>query len=106
MLGLRDNLRAREPLNWDADVPIHDWEGVRVGGDPPCVRHLYLDNRGLVGIIPPELGRFTGLVVLSLRGSEDPEDLPVSNVLMGSIPPELGRLTALKDLDLRAIFLK
>ena len=90
LLRARDALRGSAPLDWSADRPIANWDGVAVGGDPPRVTGLDLRGRGLAGTIPPELGRLTGLTSLRLGG----------NRLTGRIPPELGRLSRLRILDL------
>ena len=106
---------AWEALAWNADTPIAEWSGVTVGGDPPRVRELTLEDSGLTGI-PAELAALTKLEVLDLSFNETgglfpPElgklsmlkvlDLGV-NWLTGPIPPELGRLTMLEELDLYA----
>ena len=104
---------AWEALGWNADTPIEEWSRVTVGGDPPRIRELMLEQSGLTGIpgelrklqmlevldltfnefaglIPPELGKLSMLKIL---------DLSV-NWLTGPIPPELGKLTMLEELDL------
>ena len=52
---------------------------------------LHLNNRGLIGSIPPEIGNLTNLTQLYLSG----------NQLTGSIPPQIGNLTNLTYLSLR-----
>ena len=93
------------PLLWNSDIPISDWVGVKILGDPLRVRGLSipnelgyldewsalsLDENSLTGAIPPGLGRLTKSRQLHLRG----------NGLSGSIPPELGSLSNLKYLSL------
>ena len=56
------------------------------------MRWLYLDDNGLSGAIPPELGNLTNLEWLHLD----------DNGLSGAIPPDLGNLTNLWGLDLRS----
>ena len=51
---------------------------------------LHLNNRGLIGSIPPEIGNLTNLTQLYLSG----------NQLTGSIPSAIGNLTSLTYLDL------
>lgn len=90
LLAARDSLAGSQELNWSAEWPLGDWEGVVLGGWPLRVTELNLAIRDLRGVIPPELGRLTQLRVLDLSG----------NRLGGVIPPELGRLTQLRVLDL------
>ena len=112
LLGLRDRLAGDRSLNWSADIPITQWDGISVGDSG--VKTLELGDRELTGVIPPELGYLSQLQWLSLYdnrliGSIPPElgrlsqlewlDLS-GNVLIGSIPPELGRLSQLEWLDL------
>ena len=88
--------------NWNRGTPIDQWLGVTVGGSPRRVVALELPGylggvgrygvkRQLFGVIPPELGRLTGLRTLNLA----------YNRLTGVIPPELGRLWKLENLHLQ-----
>ena len=77
-------------LNWSADIPLAEWEGIAVGGSPPRVQELALREHGLTGVIPPEIGFLTGLELLDLKW----------NWFYGDFPPELGRLTELRALHL------
>ena len=112
LLGLRDRLAGDRGLNWSADIPITQWDGIAIGDSG--VKTLELGDRELTGVIPPELGYLSQLQWLSLydnrlTGSIPPElgrlsqlewlDLS-GNVLIGSIPPELGRLSQLEWFDL------
>ena len=112
LLGLRDRLAGDRGLNWSADIPITEWDGIAIGDSG--VKTLELGARELMGVIPPELGYLSQLQWLSLydnrlTGSIPPElgrlsqlewlDLS-GNVLIGSIPPALGRLSQLEWLDL------
>ena len=90
LLEMKDALAADMPLNWHAEVPIGEWQGVAVGGPQERVVELDLYEKGLRGHIPPELGRLDGLVALNLA----------ANRLTGPIPPELGRLVNLRHLSL------
>ena len=106
LLGLRDTFAGTATLNWSADTPISDWEGVLLEGSPLRVTELLLEWEGLPsgtlwgrvvplgnqlsGEIPSELGSFANLEALDLRGNE----------LSGEIPPELGSLTNLYFLNL------
>ena len=88
LLGLRDQLAGDHNLNWSADIPITEWDGIAVGDYG--VKTLELGDNELTGVIPPELGHLSQLEWLSLY----------DNRLTGSIPPELGRLSQLEWLDL------
>ena len=90
LLAIRDVLAGGAALDWSADRPITEWEGVELGGVPPRVSSLQLAGRGLSGVIPPELGRLAELQALLLS----------ANYLSGRIPPELGSLTQLSALRL------
>ena len=90
LLASRNRLAGRVSLNWSVNVPIEDWEGVGVGGSTKRVVHLVLDQKGLSGRIPAELGMLSQLSLLQLTDNE----------LQGTIPPELGRLGKLELLIL------
>ena len=71
-----------------------EWRGVTVdqsSNSGPRVTGLLMEDYGLTGPIPPELGRLENLRVLNLR----------NNRLEGSIPAELENLRNLALLDLR-----
>ena len=99
LLTIRDALEGDAELEWNADTPITEWEGVTVDGSPLRVTELDLPNQGLTGIIPPELGRLTALKSLILRDSWS-RAAKNPNWLTGGIPAELGNLTALETMDL------
>ena len=82
LLAFRDALAGTASLNWSADRPIAQWEGVTVRGTPQRVTRLDLLGKGLNGTIPSELGRLSMLTHLNLR----------TNGLTGSIPASLGNL--------------
>ena len=86
LLLARDPLRGTAPLNWSEDLPIAEWDGVGVNGDPPRVDGVHLRNRGLDGVIPHWLGGLTELVHLHFGAR---------NYLTGPIPPELSNLSKL-----------
>ena len=116
LVTTRDTLAGNVQLNWSANLPIEQWEGVTVEGSPLRVVEIRLDGRYLSGRIPPELGSLTGLRVLSFRIDFLTGEIPVEltslpelrvldlhgNPLTGSIPPEIGRLSKLETLDLFA----
>ncbi len=102
--------RSTLPLNWSAQLPIKEWEGIRVSAHNlsglPRVTGLALAKRGLTGFIPPEIGKLTHLYSLWLGGNELSGELPAelgkltemgllslhTNDFTGEIPPELGQL--------------
>ena len=86
LLTARDTLAGTASLNWAADTPITQWDGVTVGGTPKRVRGLSLEDGGLTGEIPTELGSLANLQELDLGG----------NQLTGEIPTELGSLANLQ----------
>ena len=90
LLASRDTLAGTGTLDWSASTPIADWDGVTVDGTPQRVIDLFLEDKGLTGSIPPELGNLANLRELELWG----------NQLTGSIPPELGDLANLQELEL------
>ena len=61
LLAARDTLAGTASLNWAADTPITQWDGVIVGGTPKRVRGLSLEDGGLTGEIPTELGSLANL---------------------------------------------
>ena len=74
--------------NWLSDAPLGEWLDVTT--DDGRVTELRLNNNGLSGEIPPELGSLSNLQILSLR----------ANGLAGEIPAELGSLSNLELLAL------
>ncbi len=95
LLALRDTFTPRAFLNWGAHLPLADWDGVAVGGSPARIRGLALQDFGLSGPIPPELGELTALERLNLR----------RNSLRGAIPSSFSRLTELRELHLDGNYL-
>ena len=112
LLSVRDSLRGTGALNWAADRPIGEWDGVTVLGGR--VAGLSLWERGLTGVIPAGLGELGRLARLDLRRNQLTDPVPASlgnlsqlrvlvllgNRLTDSIPSELGDLGALRTLDL------
>ena len=90
LLAARDSLAGSATLNWSANIPVDQWEGVALGGTPLRVTGLILPEKALTGQIPSGLGSLTNLRTLSLWG----------NQLTGTIPPELGNLAKLRILRL------
>ena len=90
LLAARDTLAGTAALNWVADTPITEWDGVILGGKQQRVASLDLNRRELTGEIPTEFGNLTNLTRLLLY----------SNGLTGEIPKELGDLADLRELSL------
>ena len=79
--------------NWLSSEPLGEWYGVGMvvsSTGEKWVFSLDLQDNGLSGEIPPELGNLTELARLWLDDNE----------LTGEIPPELGNLTELVRLRL------
>ena len=74
-----------DSTNWKTDAPLGEWFGVTTDPDGRVTR-LRLDNNGLAGPIPTEVGSLSNLRHLRLG----------SNNLSGAIPQELGSLTNLR----------
>ena len=70
LLTARDTLAGTASLNWVADTPITQWDGVTVGGTPKRVRGLSLEDGGLTGGIPKELGSLANLQELVLYNNQ------------------------------------
>ncbi len=114
LIASRSRLGGRVSLNWSVNVPIEDWEGVKVGGSPKRVIHLVLNERGLSGRLPAELGRLSHLSLLQITGNEIKGTIPAelgslsrlqlmvlaNNDLSGEIPPELDGLSSLSHMSL------
>ena len=86
LLEARDTLAGTGSLSWAADTPITQWDGVDVDGTPQRVTVISLNESGLTGELPKELGNLSNLEQLHL----------IDNQLTGEIPPELGNLSNLR----------
>lgn len=113
LLSAADALAGDAALNWRADVPITEWNGVLLSGDPLRVAAISLTAKGLDGEIPPALSRLSALQGIALYGNDLSGEIPAEigdlanlsvldlgdNRLSGKIPPSLGNLSALTWLD-------
>ena len=100
LLGVRDAMAGTTPLEWGSRIPISEWEGITLGGNPLRVEAIELTRFPLSGSIPPEIGELTGLHALVLGGEGAYLGKRLGRGLTGSIPPELGNLKNLQYLVL------
>ena len=114
LLASRGTLAGDATLNWSADTPIADWDGITLEGTPQRVTKLSLVRRRLTGEIPPELGDLTNLERLSLHLNRLSGKIPAElgnlanvqymqlhyNELTGEVPPDFGRLASVEILFL------
>ena len=73
--------------SWPEDEQPEDWEGVEM--ENGRVVQLDLEQFGLTGAVPAEIGQLTSLEVLDLGGNQ-----------LTSVPAEIGQLTLLRELHL------
>ena len=116
LLGLKDEFRGTQSLNWDADLPMSDWSGVilSVVDYEQRVTALVFFSWDLNGRIPARLGNLDKLeelrlTITKLAGPLPPELANLANLqvlyvsqsmLSGPIPPELSTLPNLRVLNL------
>ena len=91
LLAGRDELAGTAPLNWSADLPLAEWDGVTTGGDRRRVTALRLGGRGLDGTLPAGLSGLAGLTALDVSG----------NGVSGRFPSEYADLSALTELQVQ-----
>ena len=99
--------------NWVSNSPLGAWHGVDTESQGR-VRIIDLDENGLAGEIPPELGSLSDIRNLFLSVNSLVGEIPATlgslskliwlrlgrNQLSGEIPSELGNLTNLQSLEL------
>jgi len=119
--GLRDRLAGQVSLNWSAQRPMNNWEGVGIDTDstPLRVTEIRLDGRDLTGVVPSALGslydlrslllgdnRLTGEIPASLSAMSSLRELGLGmDDLSGTVPEELGEIYNLRTLRLAGNFL-
>ena len=112
LMEMKDRL-AVVGLNWNAETPNSEWEGITLGETTregssdesltsPRVHSLSLPGRDLVGSLPRAVAELAELRVLDL--SDDWSPYRNTPYLVGPIPPELGQLTNLRELTLAGRF--
>ena len=113
LLSAAPILAGNAALNWSANVPITEWDGVILDGDPLRVAAISLTAKGLDGEIPPALAQLSALRGIALYGNNLSGEIPAElgdarslsvldlgdNDLSGEIPPSLGNLESLTLLD-------
>ena len=113
LLSAAPILAGDAALNWSAAVPITEWDGVIMDGDPLRVAAISLTAKGLDGEIPPALAQLSALRGIALYGNDLGGEIPAElgdarslslldlgdNDLSGEIPPSLGNLQSLTLLD-------
>ena len=89
-VGVLRTWRAMDPElqdEWPEDEQPEDWKGVTI--ENGRVVKLKLENFGLTGAVPADIGQLTSLTKLNLNRNQ-----------LTSLPAELGQLTSLTRLDL------
>ena len=102
----------RGRTNWLSEEPIGDWHGVTTD-DGGRVSVLSLEENGLKGTLPPEVGNLSHMRQVHLWGNALTGPVPAAlwslplelvaltgNQVTGTLPPEVGDLNDLSFLDL------
>ena len=70
LLDAKHALSAEPPLNWSADLPMEEWEGITLGGSPLGVTELQLVERGLSGEVLGDFDYLADIQRLILTGNK------------------------------------
>ena len=116
LIRVQKSLDGGEALNWSPELPMQEWDGVILGGEPPYVgvHELDLGGRGLRGALEEAIPRLGPLRVLVLRDNSLDGRIPhglsnqwklevidlSNNQLTGPIPFRMGDLDQLRVVDL------
>ena len=115
LLGVMDELMGdgTGTLNWSAETPISEWDGVASGIGR--VYRIHLPDKGLAGTIPAGLNGLDALERLTLRDNDLTGEIPdlsdldnlerlnlKGNMLSGSIPATLADMDSLDYLWLHS----
>ena len=68
---------------WDTEAPVADWYGISSRGGR--VRGLTLEDNGLTGPVPPEVGNLTALETLDLGGNAISGEFPAAVAYMADL---------------------
>lgn len=79
MVAFQEALSDKTKLDWSSSRSIGQWQGVTVGGTPKRVQRLILDDLGLAGSLPADLGNLTGVVELNLDYNDLRGAIPASS---------------------------
>ncbi|MDE2823216.1 MAG: cadherin domain-containing protein, partial [Chloroflexota bacterium] len=109
LLDIRDGLVGDgTALNWSAETPIDEWDGVASHGGTDRVYSIYLRGHGLAGMIPAGISGLDALERLQLHDNDLTGGIPdlsaldnleilnlKGNMLSGEIPATLGDMDSI-----------
>lgn len=70
-------------LNWRANTPITEWQGVKVSGNR--IEEIRVPSLGLRGALPPALGSLSELKILDVSGNAFTGGIPASFAALGQL---------------------
>lgn len=99
---------------WDLSQPMSSWFGVDLGPFGTVERLEIAEDINMTGVLPPELGNLSDILLLELRRNQIGGSIPTElrqltklqclrfdeNQVEGSVPAELSQIASLKKLDL------
>ena len=114
LAGMDELVGDGTALNWSADTPIVEWQGVSSEQGEGRVVSIYLKGHGLAGSIPAGFNGLDALTKLQLHSNDLTGEIPdlsdldnliwlilQNNSLSGSLPMTLGDMDSLDFLYLR-----